>query len=266
MANQNMPQSENEHAEDIGFKYEPYRTKEEDNIRKQFIDHFKKCPIPDNELLSNLGLFLSSKNLARILYINHLYNQIIDIQGCVFDFGTRWGQNMSIFSALRGIYEPFNRHRRVIGFDTFMGFPDIGSNDAKNHEIMKPGGFATTENYVEYLNKIMEFQEKDNPVSHIKKFDIRPGDAVVEIDKFFAEYPETIIALAYFDFDIYEPTKKCLEAIKSHIIKGSVLAFDELNDHDCPGETAALREVFGLNNIRLRSYRHTSRTSYFVVE
>ena len=41
------------------------------------------------------------------------------------DFGTRWGNNMALFSIFRGMYEPFNRHRKIIGFDTFSGFPSI---------------------------------------------------------------------------------------------------------------------------------------------
>jgi hypothetical protein len=247
-------------------EYELYRSGEEDQIRGEFIEHFKRCPIPDNELLSNLGMFLSSKNLARILYMQHLYNRIIDVQGIILEFGARWGQNMALFAALRGIYEPFNRHRKIVGFDTFAGFPNISDKDAKNHRIIKKGGFAVTEDYVSYLEKVMECQEKDNPMSHIKKFDIRVGDAIVEIDKYLAEYPETIIALAYFDMDVYEPTKKCLEAIKPHLVKGSVLGFDELNDHDSPGETRALAEVFGLNSVALKRYRYASRVSYFVME
>ena len=132
--------------------------------------------------------------------------------------------------------------------------------------MMKKGKLVVTKNYVDYLTRVMEFQEKDNPLSHIKKFDLRVGDAAVEIDNYLKEYPETIIALAYFDFDIYEPTKKCLEAIRPHLVKGSVLGFDELNDSDSPGETIALKEVFGLNNIKLKRYRYASRVSYFVLE
>ena len=86
------------------------------------------------------------------------------------------------------------------------------------------------------------------------------------LDKYLKAHPETIIALAYFDFDLYEPTRKCLEAIRPHLVKGSVLGFDELNDPDSPGETIALREVFGLNNIKLKRYRYASRVSYFVLE
>jgi len=247
-------------------KYELYRTSHEDKIRKEFVEHFHKCPIEGDEILANLGLFLSSKNLARILYMDHLYRQIIDVQGIVVDFGTRWGHNLALFSSLRGIYEPFNRHRKLVGFDTFTGFPGVGEKDRQSHELIRKNGFTTSENYVQYLENVMEYHEQDNPVSHVKKFELRAGNTVVEIDKYLKEFPETIVALAYFDFDVYEPTKKCLEVISSHLVKGSVLAFDELNDHDSPGETLALKEVFGLNNIRLKRFRYASRVSYFVLE
>ena len=46
--------------------------------------------------------------------------------------------------------------------------------------------------------------------------------------------------------DIYKPTKDCLKAIKPHLTKGSVLAFDELNCDMARGVTPALKEVFNL--------------------
>lgn len=242
-----------------------YSSPEENAVRRGFMEHFKKCPIPDDQVLENLGLFLNSKTLARILFMHHLYQQIIDVQGIVIDFGTRWGQNMALFAAMRGIYEPFNRHRKIVGFDTFEGFPSISEKDGSSN-MMQVGSISVTENYVEYLTKVMEYQESDNPLSHIKKFEIRVGDAIVEIDRYLEEYPETIVALAYFDFDLYQPTKECLEAIRPRLVKGSLLAFDELNDHDSPGETLALTETFGLNNVRLKRYPYASRVSYFVLE
>ena len=245
---------------------EIYRSPHEDKIRRQFVEHFRNCPIPDVDILSNLGLFLSSKNLSRILFMDFLYQQIIDVPGIVIEFGTRWGQNLAILAALRGIYEPFNRHRKIVGFDTFTGFPSISDKDNISSPIIREGELTTTPDYVDYLAAILEYHEQDNPLSHVKKFELRAGDATVEIDEYLEEYPETIVALAFFDFDIYEPTKKCLKAIRPHLVRGSVLGFDELNDHDSPGETIALDEVFGLNNVRLRRWRYVSRTSYFVVE
>jgi hypothetical protein len=131
---------------------------------------------------------------------------------------------------------------------------------------MHVGHLKLPNNYSSYLEKIMNFHEEENPISHIKKFEICEGDATQELPNYLERNPETIVALAYFDFDVFEPTKKCLEAIKPRLVKGSVIGFDELNDPDSPGETLALMEVFGLNNIKLKRFPYTSRTSYFVVE
>ena len=95
----------------------------------------------------------------------------------------------------------------------------------------------------------MAFQEKDNPISHIQKYELIKGDATIEIEKYIAENPQLIIAFAYFDFDIYKPTYKCLKTIKKCLTKGSVVGFDQLNDKVYPGETQALKDIFNLNDI-----------------
>jgi hypothetical protein len=195
--------------------------------------------------------------------MNYIYQKIIDVQGVVFDLGTRWGQNMSLFSSLRGIYEPYNRHRKIIGFDTFEGFVEITPEDGGSN-LMNTGNVTVSPNYENYLNEIMECHEQDNPLSHIKKFSIIKGDANSTVQDYLEAHPETIISLAYFDFDVYKPTAKVLETIIPRLTRGSVLGFDELNDPDSPGETIALMEKIGLNNIKLRRYRYSSRVSYFV--
>jgi hypothetical protein len=242
-----------------------YESAKEKSSRDDFLKLFQNCTIPEDEIMANLGLFLNSKNLARILFMHHIYSKIVDIPGIVCEFGTRWGQNLSLFAALRGLYDPFNRHRKIVGFDTFSGFPKVHSKDGKT-DLIKAGNLAVNENHKDYLEKIIQCQENDNPLAHIKKFEIIAGDATITFEKYLKDHPETIVALAYFDFDIYEPTKKCLELIKPRLVKGSILGFDELNDPDSPGETQALAEVFGLGNIKLRRFRYTSRVSYFVVE
>ena len=238
---------------------------EEVSRRIEFVETFKNMPIPEDQLLSNLGLFINSKTLSRMMFMNHLYEQITDVMGVVMEFGTHWGSNLAQFAALRGIYEPFNRHRKIIGFDTFEGFLKIDPQDG-NSELMHVGHLKLPSDYSSLLEQIMRFHEAENPISHIKKFEICKGDATVELPKYLARNTETIIALAYFDFDVYEPTKICLEAIKPRLVKGSVIGFDELNDPDSPGETLAVMEVFGLNNVKLKRLPYTSRTSYFVVE
>lgn len=70
-----------------------------------------------------MGIFLNSKTWARLKFMDFIYQKIIELPGVVMEFGTRWGQNIATFAALRGIYEPFHRHRKILAFDTFEGFP-----------------------------------------------------------------------------------------------------------------------------------------------
>jgi hypothetical protein len=242
-----------------------YSTKEEDSDRNSLASLLRNSPVPDDELVENLGLFLHSKHLARILFMDHLYRSIIALHGVVMDFGTRWGQNMALFSSMRGIYEPFNRNRKIVGFDTFEGFLKTSEEDGSS-DMMSKGKYAVTRGYEEELSRILDVNERSNPVSHVKKYEIRKGDASEEIRKYLDQYPETIISLAYFDMDLYEPTRDCLLAIRDHLTRGSVIGFDELNAPECPGETLALREVFGLGRYRIQRLPITSRTAYIVID
>lgn len=240
-------------------------SEKEIEIRKGILELFKNCPIPDSELLSNLGLFINRRNLTRILLMNELYKKILHIHGDVIEFGVKWGQNLALFQSLRGIYEPFNTARKIIGFDTFEGFPSIHEKDGKDIEV-DIGGCSTTKGYEDFLNRILEYHENESPISHICKYRLVKGDASSEIDSYLQKNPETIIAMAYFDFDLYEPTKKCLEAIKNHVTKGTIIAFDELAAHNFPGETLALKEVFGLSKFSITRTPFSSFQSYIVIE
>jgi hypothetical protein len=237
----------------------------EKSLRDNFVKLFNDRPIPDQDLLSNLGLFTNRQTLTRILFMNDLYKKIIDVHGVIAEFGVRWGQNLALFESFRGIYEPFNMYRKIVGFDTFEGFPSINDKDGKA-DIVSIGAYSTTYKYEEYLSQILDYHEQESPLSHIKKYELVKGDATKEIDIFLKNNPETIIALAYFDFDIYEPTKKCLEAIKGHITKGTIIGFDEINVHDFPGETLALKEVFGLDKFRIMRSPNSAQSSYIVIE
>ena len=72
------------------------------------------------------------------------------------------------------------------------------------------------------------------------------------VPQYLKENPETVIGLAFFDLDLYAPTRALLEAIRPHLVKGSIIAFDELGHPRWPGVTAAIRETLGLENLSLR--------------
>ena len=66
-----------------------YASDVENAARSKFVDVFKRSPLPDDAILPNLGLFLNSKTLSRLLFMDFLYRQAIDVQGVIMDFGTR---------------------------------------------------------------------------------------------------------------------------------------------------------------------------------
>jgi hypothetical protein len=227
--------------------------------------HFREAPLPPDELLANLGLFLTSKSLSRTLFFYEMYRKIVQTHGVIMEFGVRWGQTLALLSALRGIFEPFNRHRKIIGFDTFAGFRGMGPEDGELCRSVD-GSFSVTEGYEKYLERLLTLADALNPIAHLKKFELVKGDALQTIPAYLERHPETIVSLAVFDFDIYKPTRAALEAIKPHLMKGSVLVFDELCDDIFPGETIAAREVLGLHNMRVKRLPMTARISYMEIE
>ncbi|NVK18598.1 MAG: crotonobetainyl-CoA--carnitine CoA-transferase [Methylocystaceae bacterium] len=250
---------------EIDIKAKWNSSTQEQEMRQGIVNLFKECPIPDNELMQNLPLFINRQNLSQVLFINEMYQHIIDVHGVIMEFGVRWGKNLAMYEAMRGIYEPFNHNRKIIGFDTFEGFPSVDAKDGDD-DVIAVGAYNVSDNYDEYLTQVLDYHEQESPISHIKKYELVKGDAVEGIERYLDDNPHTIISLAYFDFDIYTPTKACLEAIKDRLTKGSVIGFDELNCNTYPGETLALQEVLGLDSYKIRHSRFSPTQSYLIIE
>ena len=217
----------------------------------------------DAEKLQNLGLYMSRPALSRVLFMEELYRMIVPVHGVVMEFGVRWGQNMALFSNLRGIHEPYNYNRRIIGFDTFSGFPSVSPEDG---DRVKEGDYSVTAGYEQHLEAVLGYHESESPIAHKKKFELIKGDATRTLGEYLERQPETIVALAYFDFDIYEPTRVCLELLLPRLTRGSVLAFDELNCPEFPGETLAVMELLGLDKYAIRRSPLNPLISYMVVD
>lgn len=196
---------------------------------------------------------LKRQSLSRILYHDFLYQKIVNVPGVICEFGVQWGATLAQLINLRGIHEPFNHSRKVYGFDTFEGFPEVSDEDGGFSER---GDYATSVEYESTLEKILLIHESFSPLAHIKKFELIKGDASQTIGPWLEMNPHAVISLALFDMDVYKPTRDVLEKILPRLTKGSVLVFDELNSKHFPGETTAVNEVLGLNNIALRRHPH----------
>jgi len=202
---------------------------------------------------------------TKILYYNKIYQKILDKPGVIMEFGVQYGESLLTLLKLRGIYEPYNHLRRIIGFDTFSGFTN---NLTKNEKVLKwkKGDYGVTKNFESVLEELLKLEEYNAPINWVDKFKLIKGDAPVALKKYLKKNPHTVIGMAIFDMDVYKPKKKVLEIIKPRLFKGSILVFDELNQRSFPGETLVVMEKLGLNNLRLNSFHGQSGGSWAIIE
>lgn len=229
----------------------PHESDQERDSRERLTKLLVDTPIPPVYLIDNLSVYLRRFQLSDLLSMDALYRMLPEVPGIIMEFGVLHGRHLVTLSALRSIYEPYNSLRRVVGFDTFTGFPGVADVDRVSTSAV-PGRFAVPEGEVEHLRAVLAAHEANEPFGHTQRSFVIEGDVRETVPKYLAENPETIIALAYFDLDLYQPTKELLEVIKPYLTKGSILAFDELGHPKWPGETTALREVLGLDHAALR--------------
>ncbi len=249
----------------MATKLQTRQTASQAQSREKMREMFENAPLPPPELMVNLPMYMRSSALAKLLYINELYEMILDVPGVIMEFGTWWGANLVLFENLRAVYEPYNYTRRTIGFDTFKGYEGVGAKDGTD-DLVFGGNYSVSKDYGSYLSELLGCHQDENPMGHIEKCVLVEGDASKTVGSFLEQHPETIVALAYFDMQLYEPTKACLTAIAPRLTKGSVIAMDELNCPEFPGETLAFLEVFGLRDVRLRKSRYLPDRAYIVVD
>jgi hypothetical protein len=232
--------------------------------RARLAELFDETPLPREELMVNLALYTRASVMAKVLYLDELYRLVEPIPGVIVEFGTWWGANLALFETLRAIREPYNFRRRIVGFDTFEGYRGVSAADGDD-DLVREHAYAVAPNYLEHLEQVLECHRRENPMGHLPRFELVAGDAAQTVGPWLERHPETVVALAYFDMQLYEPTKACLEAIKPHLTRGSVLALDELAAPEFPGETVAFREAFGLDRFELRRSRYLPDRTYAIV-
>jgi hypothetical protein len=229
----------------------PHESDHERGVRQRLGHLLGSTPIPPEELVDNLALYLHRQPLTDLLSLDALYRMVLDVPGVIMEFGVHWGRHLVALTVLRGVHEPYNPLRRIIGFDTFTGFPDVAEIDSTSPSAVT-GKFAVPDSYTNHLHKLLATHEEGEYLRHIRRTLVVNGDVRDTLPRYLDENPYTVIALAYFDLDLYEPTRDAVNTIRPYLTKGSVLAFDELGHAKWPGETAALRDVLGLDHGYLR--------------
>jgi len=215
--------------------------------------------------LRNFAKYVPRQILAKFLARHELFGRILQIHGHIIECGVLLGGGLMTWAQLSALYEPVNHGRRIIGFDTFAGFPGLSEKDqGDNLAYATPSGLACPA--YEDLRECIRLYDLNRPVGHIPRVELVAGDAMDTITEYVQNNRHLVVALLYLDFDLYEPTKLALETFVPRMPKGSVLAFDELNQAPWPGETLAVMETLGLRTLKIQCFPTAPPISYAVLE
>ena len=215
------------------------------------------------ELVDHFPLFIKREQLSYYIAKIELIKKILNVKGSVIECGVFKGSSLLLMAKLFSIFEPYGIHRKIIGFDTFTGFPSSSDIDKKNQKDKKKyrKNYLGNVNLKNIENSIKLFN-KHRLNGHISKINLVKGDAIKTIPKFIDENSQTLISLLYLDFDLYEPTKIALKYFLPRMSKGSIIAFDQLNQKRWKGETVALLKSINLNRYKLKQFNFEPNISY----
>lgn len=226
------------------------RTKAEKEVGKKISEIFNQSPNNTEAKLENFPKYIRRQKITRLLSLYEIFKQILNIKGSIIECGVYQGFGLMSWAQMSSILEPYNLTRRIYGFDTFEGFPSIDKKDRGSFNSLQRGDFKNN-SFVE-LKKIIELYDKNRFLGHIKKIELVKGSAVKTIPEFIKNNPHLVVSLLFLDFDLFEPTKVAIENFYPRMPKGSIIAFDELDNPLWPGETLALLKTIGINKLKLK--------------
>tara|TARA_B110000444_G_C18826222_1_gene590485 strand:+ start:1616 stop:2335 length:720 start_codon:yes stop_codon:yes gene_type:complete len=233
------------------------------DLAKNFDEHL----LSTKDKLINFPRFVNRRDVATFLNRYEIFKKVIGIHGSVIECGVNLGGGLFSWLHYSSILEPYNSSRYIIGFDTFDGFKSINNHDDN-------GIYVDEERWVEFTSKQshsdvlrdIKIQNQNRPLNHLSKLSVVKGDATETIPKFLDENPHLLVSLLHIDFDIHAPTKVAIENFLPRMPKGSIIAFDDLNAHEGPGETIAFIESMDIKKYRLCRNVFDSYLCYLIIE
>lgn len=213
--------------------------------------------------LANLTRYARRAQVTRFAALYELFKLALPVKGSIVECGVFRGASFMTFAQLSAALEPTNLTRRIYGFDSFGGFPQVSEADRPETTEVRAGDLAA-DSYDE-LNRLLEVYDTDRFLGHLPKARLIRGDVTETIPAFVAENPHLVISLLFLDLDLYEPTRVALKEFLPRLPRGAVLAFDELDNPLWPGETSAVLDEVGLNRLELRRFDFDPYIGYAVM-
>ena len=200
--------------------------------------------------LAHVVKYIRRQDLTRLLARYEIFKKVLKVKGSIIECGVFRGSGLMSWANFSAILEPNNLTRRIYGFDSFEGFPKIGSEDASNFRTAQKGELRS--DCFQELTELIRAYDLNRFLGHIPKVELIRGDAVETIPAFVKRNPHLLASLLFMDFDLFDPTKVALEHFLPRMPKGAVLSFDELDNPVLPCETLAMLKSLTINQYKFQ--------------
>ncbi|MFA6145772.1 MAG: TylF/MycF/NovP-related O-methyltransferase [Patescibacteria group bacterium] len=214
--------------------------------------------------LENFPKYIRRQKLTRLLALYEIFKKVSNIKGSIIECGVHDGFGLMSWAKFSAIIEPINLTRRIYGFDTFEGFPSLSQEDKNQSSKIKMGDLKAN-SYNELL-ELIKIYDSTRPLGHVNKVQLVKGDALKTIPKFVKENQHLVVSLLFLDFDLFKPTKIAIENFYPRMPKGSIIAFDELDNPIWPGETMALLKTIGINKLKIERLDFDPYIGYAIIK
>jgi hypothetical protein len=242
----------------------PLRTPGEEQAGKDLASVFEQSADPTEVKLETFPRYARRKTITRFITLYELFKMVLDVKGSVVECGVFRGFGLMTWAHLSAVLEPANLTRRIYGFDSFAGFPQVGEKDRNAFRSPEAGGLRADASAE--LERIIQIYDQDRFIGHVDKVHLVKGDVTHTIPEFVERNTHLVVSLLFLDLDLYEPTRVALQQLVPRMPKGAVLAFDELDNPIWPGETLALLDTVGMRHLRIRRFPWDPYVGYAVIE
>lgn len=227
-----------------------FRRQSETEAVADYVKIFETSQDSTQNKLHNFMKYARRQDVTKMLARYEIFKKVLKVKGSVVECGVFRGAGLMSWALYSDMLEPVNLTRRIYGFDTFGGFPNVSVKD--KNKVRNPSVGDLHANVYEELQEVIKAYDKNRFLGHVEKVRLVKGDASGTIPQFVKENQHLVVSLLFMDFDLYEPTKIALKHFVPRMPKGAIIAFDELDNPIWPGETVALLDSLGINKLKLQ--------------
>lgn len=212
------------------------------------------------DIYNQFALWGELDRYTKMLARYELFKLIADRPGDIVEGGVLKGTGVLFWAKLIQIFNPQSR-RKVVGFDTFAGYPETAIK-AHDRQTAKEFRSAQIQEDEQVSAKTILNIAKEQGLEH--RVELVQGDASTTVVDYVKGNPGFRVALLNLDFVLYEPTLAALEHLYPSVVPGGVIALDEYGVRNT-GESDAVDEILKGQPVDLRMFPWSkSPTAYFI--